>query len=99
MFFIDISIRIDVITFNIYTMIDKQKEYLLQDNIVIPKSFSMGRKLSYIRTIIDTLINQYNIEKAYIETEDIAGSEIIDIVKTEGVIEELFSNCGVEICK
>jgi hypothetical protein len=46
-----------------------------------------------------TLVNQHSIKKSHINIEDSIGIDIIDIVKIEGVIEELLSNCGVKICK
>ena len=55
--------------------------------------------INYIRKYIKTLINFHDIELAYINIDEDAGINFIDIVKIEGVIEELFSNCGVIICK
>lgn len=99
MFFIFINIFVDRVEFDIYSLEDDKKRDILQDKIMIPRSFDMGSKLYYIRKIMNTLIKQYNVGKAYIYTEEYLDEEIIGIIKIEGVIEELLSNCGVELCK
>lgn len=99
MFFIFINILVNKVEFDIYSLENDTKRDILQDEIIIPRSFDIGGKLNYIRKIMDILIKQYDVRKAYIYTEEYLDEEIIDIIKIEGVIEELFSNCGVEICK
>ena len=44
---------------------------------------------------MSTIIDQYNIEKYNLELDSNIGVEIIDSVKIEGVLEELFSGKGV----
>lgn len=99
MIFMDIDIFIDKIEFNVFKLENQNKTDIIKDKIIIPKSFDIGNKLNYLRKFIITLINQYNIKKSHINIEDGIGIEVIDIVKIEGVIEELLSNCGVKICK
>ncbi|MEG1310386.1 MAG: hypothetical protein RR942_16115 [Romboutsia sp.] len=99
MIFIDINIFIDRIEFNIFDLKQQQKKDILQDKILVPKSFNIGDKLNYIRKYMVILIKQYKIEKAYVNIEDGIGIEVIDIVKMEGIVEELLSNCGVKKCK
>jgi len=93
---------------NIYT--DKVKLYIVyydqneirqikDDEIILPISFSMGDKLYYIKKIISTIINQYNIETYCLEVDNDIGVEIVDAVKMEGVLEELFSGKGVMLWK
>ncbi|WP_042275499.1 hypothetical protein [Faecalimicrobium dakarense] len=97
MVFIDINIFIDKIEFNIFEY-EYEKKDILQDKIIVPKSFNIGDKLNYIRKFMVRLIKQYKIEKAYMNIEDDLGIEAINIVKMEGVLDELLSNCGVEKC-
>ena len=99
MIFMDIDIFIDKIEFNVFKLQDQNKMDIIKDKIIIPKSFDIGNKLNYLRKFIVTLVNQHSIKKSHINVEDSIGIDIIDIVKIEGVIEELFSNCGVKICK
>lgn len=99
MIFIDINIFIDKLEFNIFESTNNYKKDILRDEIIIPKSFGIGNKLNYLRKFMKMLINQYNIKKAYINIEDAIGVDIVDIVKIEGVVEEVLSNRGVNICK
>lgn len=93
--FIDIYIFVDRIEFDIYSIENEQKVCKQKDRIIIPKSFDIGSKLAYVRNNIDTLIRQYKLKNANINT----GNNIdgVQILKLEGVIEELISNSGVEI--
>ena len=61
-----------------------------ENEIIIPISFSTGERLSYIKNIISILIEQYDIESYNIEVDDDIGTKIIEAVKMEGVLEELF---------
>ena len=49
--------------------------------------------------MISVLVKEYGVRKAYMNIEGDIGIEIIEAVKVEGIIEELFSSCGVELCK
>ena len=70
-----------------------------ENEIIIPISFSTGERLSYIKNIISILIEQYDIESYNIEVDDDIGTKIIEVVKMEGVLEELFSCTGVMLWK
>ena len=70
-----------------------------ENEIIIPISFSTGERLSYIKNIISILIEQYDIESYNIEVDDDIGTKIIEVVKMEGVLEELFSCKGVMLWK
>lgn len=96
---IDINIFINKIEFVIYKIINQKTKYILKDEIIIPKSFSIGERLSYIRKMISVLVKEYGVRKAYMNIECDIGIGIIEAVKFEGIIEELFSSCGVELCK
>ena len=55
--------------------------------------------MSYIKKIVSTIIEQYNITTYTIDIDEDIGIEIIEAVKIEGVLEELFSCKGVEVWK
>ncbi len=97
--FININIFIDRIEFYIFNVENNEKRVIISDTIVIPKSFQIGDKLNYLRKFLIMLVQKYNIKKSNIVIEDAIGIDIIDIVKVEGIVEEVFSNCGVIICK
>lgn len=97
--FINVNIFIDRIEFYIFNIENNEKRVIMSDTIVIPKSFQIGDKLNYIRKFLIMLVQKYDIKKSNIAIEDAIGIDIIDIVKVEGIVEEVFSNCGVIICK
>lgn len=97
--FMNINIFINKIEFGVYKMINEDTKYLLKDEIIIPKSFSIGERLSYIRQMINILVKEYGVRKAHMYMDDDIGIDIIEAVKVEGILEELFSSCGVELCK
>ncbi len=99
MIFIDINIFIDKLEFNVFELKNNNRKDILADEVIIPKSFDIGNKLNYLRKFMKMLINQYNVKKAYINIEDAIGVDIVDIVKIEGMVEEVLSNRGVSICK
>ena len=98
MIFIDLSVFIDKIKFKIFKLENNERHYLSEDEIIIPVSFSIGEKLNYIRKNIKTLIEFYHIELAYMNIDEKMNIDVIDIVKIEGVMQELLSNYGVRIC-
>ena len=95
----NINIFVNRIEFGIYNIMDEKTNYILEDKIIVPKSFTIGQRLSYIRKMINLLIKEYRVKKAYMYVDDNLGVEIIESVKIEGVLEEIFSSCGVELCK
>lgn len=97
--FININIFIDRIEFYIFNVENNERRVIMSDTIVIPKSFQIGDKLNYLRKFLIMLVQKYNIKKSNIVIEDAIGIDIIDIVKVEGIVEEVFSNCGVIRCK
>lgn len=92
---IDIKIYIDKIEFKILKESDGYEIEIKKSKIIIPKSFSSGEQLKYIRKMITTIINQYSIKKAFVNIEEDIGTEVINIVKIEGVIEELLASYEV----
>lgn len=93
--YIYIKIFQDKIEFNIVNYKKTEIIKIKENEIILPVSFSIGDRLYYIKKIISTIIDQYNIEKYNLELDSNIGVEIIDSVKIEGVLEELFSGKGV----
>ncbi len=92
---ISIDIYIDKIKFEIFSIYDDRRNSILQNEIKIPLSFSIGDKLEYLRKFITIIINQNKIKKAYLNIKD--NFEIYTI-KIEGILEEVLTSYGVEIC-
>lgn len=92
---ISIDIYIDKIKFEIFSIYDDRRNSILQNEIKIPVSFSIGDKLEYLRKFITIIINQNKIKKAYLNIKD--NFEIYTI-KIEGILEEVLTSYGVEIC-
>lgn len=95
MVFIDIKIYIDTIEFEILKKSDEKIIKINKDNIIIPKSFSSGEQLKYIRKILASIIKQYSVKNAFLNIDENLDVDIINIVKIEGVIEELLASYGV----
>lgn len=71
------------------------------EKIIIPISMDIPDQLSYIRTTLFSIINEYNVKNAGIRRmEDNSPSKrlepIIRRAYFEGVIQELISNCIIE---
>ena len=92
-----IKIFVEKIKLNIISYDGNEHRKIKSDELILPVSFNMGDKLYYIKKLISIIIEQYNIESYNIEVDNNIGVEIIDAVKIEGVLEELFSCKGVEI--
>lgn len=95
MVFIDIKIYMDIIEFEIFKKSDEKIIKINKDNIIIPKSFSSGEQLKYIRKILASIIKQYSVKNAFLNIDENLDVDIINIVKIEGVIEELLASYGV----
>lgn len=94
-----INIFIDKLQICIINYINNERRKIKNEEIIIPASFTIGEKLSYIKKIVSTIIEQYNITTYTIDIDEDIGIEIIEAVKIEGVLEELFSCKGVEVWK
>lgn len=92
---ISVSIYIDKIRFDIFSIYNDKRDSVLQNEIKIPISFNMGDKLEYIRKFIIMIIDKNKIKKAYLNIED---NLDIFTIKVEGILEEVLSSYGVEIC-
>jgi len=78
---------------------DKGNNYEILDvnRITVPKGIDIPAKLSFIRTQMLSILNEYKIEYAGIRvTEKNAKSLSIDRLYIEGVILELLSNCNIK---
>ncbi len=79
-----------------YNSVENTFNILTQESVVVPLSMEMPDILSYLRTNIFSIINEYTIELAGIRTiEDNAQSISIERTYIEGVIQELISNCSI----
>lgn len=94
-----VNIYTDKVKFYIVYYDQSEKRQIKDDEIILPISFSMGDKLYYIKKIISTIIKQYNIESYCLEVDSDIGVDIVEAVKMEGVLEELFSSKGVMLWK
>ena len=59
--FMNINIFINKVEFGIYKIINEKTKYILEDEIIIPKSFSIGERLSYIRTMVSIVVKEYGV--------------------------------------
>lgn len=94
-----INIYVDKIKFYIVYLEKNEQRKIKDDEIILPASFCMGDRLYYIKKIIDTISNQYSIETYNIQVDEDIGIEIVESVKIEGILEELFSSKGVILWK
>lgn len=94
-----VNIYKDKVKFYIVYYDQSERRQIKNDEIILPISFSMGDKLYYIKKIISTIIKQYNIESYCLEVDSDIGVDIVEAVKMEGVLEELFSSKGVMLWK
>lgn len=79
---------------------ERNKSRQIKNNeIILPVSFTMGDRLYYIKKMISSVIDQYNVQAYNLEIDSDMGLEIVDAVKVEGVLEELFSSKGVMLWK
>lgn len=100
MIFLNLNIFVDKIEFFVFKNESHNNSCILKNKIIMPKSFDIGNKLNYIRKYIESIINIYNVEFGYINIDKFTlENNFINILKVEGIIEELFLNCGVKICR
>lgn len=92
---ISIDIYRDKIQFEVFSIYNNKRNSVLQNEIKIPISFSIGDKLEYLRKFIITIINHNKVKKAYLNIND---NLDIDIIKIEGTLEAILANYGVDIC-
>lgn len=93
---IDIKIYIDKIEFIILKDNGEYKIELYKGKIAIPKAFNKGEQLKYIRKVMATILNQYSVKNATIFLEEV-DLDVINMVKMEGVIEEVLASHEVNI--
>lgn len=94
-----INIYVDNVKFYIVCFEKNERRKIKDGEITLPLSFSMGDRLYYIKKMINTIIEQYSIEGYNIQLDNDIGVEIVDAVKIEGILEELFSSKGVMLWK
>ncbi|MEG0855525.1 MAG: hypothetical protein RSG52_03500 [Terrisporobacter sp.] len=97
--FLYIKIFIDELQLCIIDYRENERRKIKNEEVIFPVSFNIGDRLNYIKKIVSVIIEQYNVVGYKLEIDDDIGVEIIEAVKMEGVLEELFSCKGVEIWK
>lgn len=105
MVYIDMNIISDKIEFSIFRNFSNNKKIIKQNEIIFPVCYSSGQRLSYIRYLIGSFIEQYSIKYYKVNIGNLDRNEDIkilidemrEVVKIEGVLEELFISRGVEI--
>ena len=83
----------------IYFCVAEREEdnVLVVDKIVVPIALNIPDRLSFLRILIYTIINQYEIDNAIIRRlEDNAQKIDLGRANIEGVIQELISNCRIQ---
>ena len=100
---VDIGIKVspEEIYYTISKNLQYNKEILYSSNLVVPKALDIPDKLSFIRNTLISVINQYSVQRASLKIieKDIKDENIINLIKLEGIIQELLSTSGVEIWK
>ena len=100
---VDIGIKVspEEIYYTISKKLQYNKEILYSSNLVVPKALDIPDKLSFIRNTLISVINQYSVQRASLKIieKDIKDENIINLIKLEGIIQELLSTSGVEIWK
>lgn len=97
--FIEFNISVGEIEFSIFKKIKNKKIYIVKNKLIIPKSFDIGNRLNYIKKVVSSIIKEYDVNKSYINKNELENEDNIQLIKIEGIVEELLFNCGVEICK
>ncbi len=98
---IGIRVKPTEVYFTVLSINGNDVEIKTTDKIKIPVSMDVPDQLSYIRTTLFSIVNEYNITNAGIRRmEDNSPSNKLEpIIKRayfEGVIQELISNCIIE---
>ena len=96
MVYIYVHIFADKLEFDIFRNFLSSKSTIKKNEIVFPSCYSIGEKLNYVRNLTDVFIDKYNIKYFKVETN---GHEVIDSIKIEGVLDELFQSRGVKLWK
>ena len=93
--YISIDIYRNTIHLEVFSIYNDRENSILQNELIIPISFTMGDNLEYIRKFISVIINQKKVKKAYLNIKD---KLEVNIIKIEGSLEEMLASYGVEIC-
>lgn len=89
-----------VVSFCIVDRLGDSVNIDIVDKINVPLMLTEPDKLSYVRNIVFTIINQYEVESAVIRRmEDNSRTISITRANIEGVLQELISNCRISFYK
>ena len=100
-----VEIRIKISPEEIYYTISEHTQYskkiLSSSKLIVPQALDTPDKLSFIRSTLISLINQYNVQRANLKIVklDFKDEKTIDLIKLEGIVQELLSTSGVELWK
>ena len=97
-----VDIEIKISPEEIYYIISIYNKGILHSSkLVVPRALDIPDKLSFIRNTLISIISQYNVKRANLEIieEDLKDENIVNLIKLEGIIQELLSTSGVEIWK
>ena len=79
----------------IFYTISTSKSYF-NDVIVVPQFLSLPRQLSYIRTVLQSVITEQDIKIAGLRLAENIANAKKERVYIEGVIQEFFANSSIE---
>ena len=104
MVYIDINILSDKIEFSIFRNFSNNKKILKRNEIIFPICYSSPQRLNYIRNLMGSFIEEYNIGHYKVNIGNLDRDEDIkvlidemrEVVKIEGVLEELFISKGAK---
>ena len=96
MVYIDINILSDKIEFSIFRNFSNNKKILKRNEIIFPICYSSPQRLNYIRNLMGSFIEEYNIGHYKVNIGNLDRDEDIkvlidemrEVVKIEGVLEE-----------
>lgn len=66
------------------------------DSIVVPGALPLPRRLSYIRTVLQSIITEQSVTIAGLRLAEIVAKPNLERVYIEGVIQEFFENSTIE---
>ena len=86
-----------IIYFCVIEIVNDEANICIADKIIVPVALDVPDKLSFIRTLFYTIINQYEVDNAVIRRiEDNAQKIDVNRANLEGVLQELISNCRIK---
>lgn len=66
------------------------------DSIVVPRALPLPRRLSYIRTVLQSIITEQSVKIAGLRLAEVVANPHLERIYIEGVIQEFFENSTIE---